>query len=129
MVETIYGAVADLTKHRLATVIKRRLMKRRGRGDSALDIVEALMVLALPNLHPAVVTNWTNAIHLAEEHHIRSWKVRGFLYAKGGIDRCSALYRAQLKLRELDDDEPYEPYESPKQTRHKIPVGIRGLYD
>ena len=29
MVETIYGAVADLTKHRLATVIKRRLMKRR----------------------------------------------------------------------------------------------------
>ena len=129
MVETIYGAVADLTKHRLATVIKRRLMKRRGRGDSALDIVEALMVLALPNLHPAVVTNWTNAIHLAEEHHIRSWKVRGFLYAKGGINRCSALYREQLKLRELDDDEPYEPYESPKQTRHKIPVGIRGLYD
>ena len=99
-VETIYGAAADLRRHRLATVIKRRLMKRRGRGDSALDIVEALMVLALPNLHPAVVTNWTNAIHLAEEHHIRSWKVRGFLYAKGGINRCSALYREQLKLRE-----------------------------
>jgi hypothetical protein len=126
LVETIYGAVAELKNHRLANVIKRRLMTRRRTDEGALEIVEALIVLALPNLHPAVVTNWTNAIHLAEDHHVRPFKVRAFLYAKGGINRCSALYREQLKLRVLDEDEPYE---LPKRPAYKMPVGMRGLYD
>ena len=42
MVETIYGAASDLRRHRLANVIKRRLMKRlrRAMGESSSRRVE-----------------------------------------------------------------------------------------
>ena len=55
MVETIYGAVADLRRHRLANVIKRRLMRRLGTDDAAFDIVEGLINLA----HPAPTRRWS----------------------------------------------------------------------
>ena len=130
MVETIYGAVADLRTHRLATRIKAQLMARLATSAGALDIVQGLIVLALPNLQPAVVANWTCAIHLAEDHHVRPGKVRGFLYVKGGINRCADLYRKRLTGRDLDnEDETYRPRMLPKRSSRGMPMGMRGLYD
>lgn len=130
MVETIYGAVADLKTHRLATRIKAQLMARLATSAGALDMVQGLIVLALPNLQPAVVANWTCAIHLAEDHHVRPGKVRGFLYVKGGINRCADLYRKRLTGRDLDDeDETYRPSMLPKRSSRGMPMGMRGLYD
>ena len=131
MVETIYGAAADLRRHRLANVIKRRLRKRLGiTDDTAFDLVEALINLARPATHPAVVANWTGAVHLAEERHISPEKVRGFLWRKGGINRCAMLYREEFAHQdEVEEDEPYGPSMISKQARYKMPVGMRGLYD
>ena len=131
MVETIYGAAADLRRHRLANVIKRRLMRRLGITDeAAFDIVRGLINLARPATHPAVVANWTNATHFAEEHHVRPWKVRAFLWRMGGINQCADLYREQFAHQdEVEEDEPYGPSMISKRTRLKMPAGMRGLYD
>ena len=130
MVETIYGAAADLRRHRLANVIKRRLMRRLGPDDAAFDIVRGLINLARPATHPAVVANWTDATHFAEEHHISPWQVRAFLYARGGINRCADLYREEFAHQDdVEEDEPYGPSMISKKTRFTTPVGMRGLYD
>jgi hypothetical protein len=130
MVETIYGAAADLRRHRLANVIKRRLMRRLGADDSAFDLVEALINLARPATHPAVVANWTDAVHFAEEHHTSPWQVRAFLWRMGGINRCADLYREEFAHQdEVEEDEPYGPSMISKKTRFTMPVGMRGLYD
>lgn len=130
MVETIYGAVADLKTHRLARIIRRRFMARLATDDDGFDIVRALIVLALPNLQLAVVANWTGAIHLAEQHHITPGKVRAFLYVKGGINRCADLYRRRPVAADSDDeDEPNEPNLSWKRTGGRMLVGMRRLYD
>src|ERR1019366_2368569 len=122
MVETIYGAVADLRRHRLANVIKRRLMKRLGADDAAFDIVRGLINLARPATHPAVVANWTDATHFAEEHHISPEKVRGFLWRMGGINRCAKLYREELAHQDdVEEDDPYGPSMVSKRTRFKMP--------
>jgi hypothetical protein len=114
MVETIYGAAADLRRHRLADVIKRRSMKRLGADDTAFDLVEALINLARPATHPAVVANWTNATHFAEEHHVRPW----------------TLYREEFAHQDaVEEDEPYGPSMVSKRIRFKMPEGMRGLYD
>src|SRR5665213_3990742 len=62
MVETIYGAAAGLRRHRLANVIKRRLMRRLGTDDAAFELVRGLINLARPATLPAVVANWTDAV-------------------------------------------------------------------
>jgi hypothetical protein len=56
MVETIYGAAPDLRRHRLANVIKRRLMRRLGTDEAAFDIVRGLINLARPATHPGCHT-------------------------------------------------------------------------
>jgi len=133
MVETIYGAVSGLEKSRLATVIKRRLIKRRGVDRNGFDIVRGLIEIALPNLHPAVVTNWTNAIHFSQAHHVRPWKVRGFLFVKGGINRCANLYRKQAAVRKQEDENEeeasYRPRKPSKRIRHGLPAGMMTLYE
>ena len=130
MVETIYGAVADLRRHRPANVIKRRLMKLLGADDSAFDLVEALINLARPATHPAVVANWTDAVHFAEEHHISPWQVRAFLWRMGGINRCADLYREEFAHQdEVEEDEPYGPSMISKKTRFKMPEGMQRLHD
>ena len=130
MVETIYGAAADLRRHRLANVIKRRLMRRLGTDDAAFDLVEGLINLARPATHPAVVANWTGAVHLAEKRHISPWQVRAFLYAGGGINRCADLYREEFAHEDdVEEDEPYGPSMISTKTRFTMPVGMRGLYD
>ena len=130
MVETIYGAAADLRRHRLANVIKRRLMRRLCTDDAAFDLVEALINLARPATHPAVVANWTDATHFAEEHHISPWQVRAFLYAKGGINRCAKRYREEFAHQDdVEEDEPYGPSMISKKTRFKMPRGMQRLHD
>ena len=131
LVETIYGAAADLRRRRLANVIKRRLRKRLGiTDDTAFDLVEALINLARPATHPAVVANWTAAVHLAEEHHVRPWKVRAFLWRMGGINRCADLYREEFAHQDdVEEDEPYGPSMISTKSRFTMPVGMRGLYD
>jgi hypothetical protein len=131
MVETIYGAAADLRRHRLANVIKRRLMKRLGiADDTAFDLVEALINLARPATHPAVVANWTDAIHLAEDHHVRPWKVRAFLWRMGGINRCADLYREEFAHQDdVEEDEPYGPSMISKRHRYTMPEGMQRLHD
>jgi hypothetical protein len=130
MVETIYGAVGDLERNRRVTVIKCRLMKRLGADKKGFDVVRGLIEVALPDLHPAVVMNWTYAIHLAQDHHIRPWKVRGFLYVKGGINRSADLYRRELAQREQDAEyESYRPNGSRKRTGLRMPTGMTTLYD
>jgi len=130
MVEVIYGAVADLERSRRATVIKYRLVKRLGADDKGFDVVRGLIEVALPDLHPAVVMNWTYAIHLAQDHHIRPWKVRAFLFVNGGINRSADLYRRELAQRDQDDEyESYRPNGSRKRTAPKLPTGRWSLYD
>ena len=86
--------------------------------------------LARPATHPAVVANWTNATHFAEEHHVRPWKVRAFLWRMGGINRCADLYREEFAHQDdVEEDEPYGPSMVSKRTRFKMPFGMKGLYD
>ena len=86
--------------------------------------------LARPATHPAVVANWTAAVHLAEEHHVQRWKVRAFLWRMGGINRCADRYREEFAHQdEVEEDEPYGPSMISKKTRFTMPVGMRGLYD
>jgi hypothetical protein len=130
MVETIYGAVGDLERNRRATVIKCRLMKRLGADKKGFDVVRGLIEVALPNLNPGVVANWTAAIHFAQDHHVRPWKVRGFLFVSGGINRSADLYRKQLAQREQDAEyESYRPNGSRKRTGLRMPTGMTTLYD
>ena len=83
-------------------------MKRLGADDAAFDLVEGLINLARPATDPAVVANWTNATHFAEEHHVRPWKVRAFLWRMGGINRCADLYREEFAHQDdVEEDEPY----------------------
>jgi hypothetical protein len=75
--------------------------------DAAFDLVQGLINIALPHLHPAVVANWTDAFRFAEEHHISPEKVRGFLWFKGGINRCAKRYREEFAHQdEVEEDEP-----------------------
>jgi hypothetical protein len=133
LVETIYGAVNGLERHRLPNVIKRRLVKRLGDDRNGFDIVRGLIVLALPNLQSPVVTNWTHAVQLAQGHHVRPSKVRGFLYVKGGINRCADLYREQAAGRreedENEEEETYRPRKPSKRVRHGLPAGMMTLYE
>jgi hypothetical protein len=56
--------------------------------------------------------------------------VRGFLYVKGGINRCADLYRREFVGRDLDDeDETYRPSMLPKRSGRGMPMGMRALYD
>ena len=77
-----------------------------------------------------MVANWTEAVHFAEEHHISPEKVRGFLWFKGGINRCADLYREEFAHQdEVEEDEPYGPSMISTKTRFTMPVGMQRLHD
>ncbi len=94
IVQTICGVYRDLAADPLTTAIFRRLRTRlQIDADENFDPLGGLITLALPDLQEPVVANWTDAIRLAIDSHVRSQKVRGFLYITGGINRAARLYR------------------------------------
>ena len=101
-----------------------------GTDDAAFDLVRGLINLARPATHPAVVANWTDATHFAEKHHISPEKVRGFLWFRGGLNRCAKRYREEFAHQdEVEEDEPYGPSMISKKARFKMPVGMQRLHD
>lgn len=98
-------------------------------ADTATDFVALLIGCAFPDLTPAVIANWAAAIHFARAHHIRPFKVRAFLYVKGGINACATLYRAgggARTERSLSEDGKYRLTRrrgTRKPVRKALPVG------
>ena len=132
IVQTIYGVYRDLAADRLAAAIFRRLRTRlQIDADENFDPLDGLITLALLDLQEPVVANWADAIRLAIDSHVRSHKVRGFLYIKGGINRAARLYR-QGKSRvspqhdwiEGEDESFRRPSRKP---RWFAPVGMNTL--
>ncbi len=133
LVQACYGAFVDLERHRLSLIIHRRLAKLTD-ADTATDFVALLIGCASPDLTPAVVSNWAAAIHFARAHHIRPFKVRAFLYLKGGINACATLHRAGggagTERSLLEDDEDRLPRRrGPRKPVWKAPAGRRRLSD
>jgi len=133
LVQACYGAFVDLERHRLSLIIHRRLAKLMD-VDKATDLVALLIGCALPDLTPAVVSNWAAAIRFARGHHVRPFKVRAFLYVKGGINACATLHRAggvaRMERSLSDDDE--DRLTRRRGTRKpvwKAPAGRRLLSD
>jgi hypothetical protein len=88
-----------------------------------------MVVLGCPEFEPAVVANWTAALHAAEAHSVRPHKVRAFLFAKGGINRAAAAYRAsRANQADRDDERIRDRFRDPPQGR-RMPHGMNTLYD
>jgi hypothetical protein len=57
--------------------------------------LELLIRVALPDVELNVVRTWVDAIRYGEACHIRTFKLRGFFYVKGGLVRCAELCREE----------------------------------
>src|ERR1035438_2932417 len=77
-----------------ARIIWDRLARRLDEDsvDSDDHPVELLIRLALPEVKHAVA-NWVDAIRFGESHNVRPFKLRGYLYIKGGLVQCAELFR------------------------------------
>jgi hypothetical protein len=134
IVETICQVSRDLAVRQLAAAVDRLLSQAlSGRSSKPFDRLESLIRVALPLLEPGVVSNWADAIRLANHRHIRSDKIRGFLWSQGGINRAAQIYRQRDDERATNDDgvDVYdEPYRKPRKRRAErtMPPGMQTLY-
>jgi len=123
------------------------IARLRGRfPDESLSadahLVEVLIRVALPSIKPNVVAIWVNAIRCGESCHVRPFKLRGFLYAKGGLVRCARLFiedernrQAEEQTRKLEQAErDLEIRQARRQARRRqarpsMPLGMASLLD
>ena len=61
--------------------------------DRSTHLLDLLIRLALPQVQRNVATTWVDAICYGEMRHVRPFKLRGFLFVKGGLVQCARLYR------------------------------------
>ena len=87
----VYGGWSLDQKRQIGRRLAERLPEER---RAKPHLLELLIHAALPNIEPPVIQNWVDAIRLGEACHVRPFKLRGFLFAKGGLVRCAEEYRA-----------------------------------
>ena len=85
-------------------------------------LLELLIQAALPSIEPPVVLNWSDAIRLGAACHVQPSKLRGFLYAKGGLVRCTEEFRerqAEEQQREEEQRQAKEDEQAEKRRRRQ----------
>ena len=109
--------------------------------DRSAHLLDLLIRAALPQVRRNVATTWVDAIRYGETQHIRPFKLRGFLYLKGGLVRCARLYRqaqqdkrAQEEIARLDEEESearsqQARRERRQRARRSMAVGMQPLFD
>src|SRR5215207_9644876 len=119
--------------------IQRRQIGRRlaQHLPEALDpnphLLELLIEAALLMIQPQVVGLWVDTIRLGEACHVRPLKLRGFLYAKGGLVRCALEFRerqAEEERREEEQRQEREDERAEKRRRRraqKVAERFRGI--
>jgi len=99
-------------------------------------LLELLIHAALPMIEPQVVRLWAEAIRLGEACRVRPSKLRGFLYAKGGLVRCAGEFRERQaeeqrraeEQRQAEEDERAEKRRQRWQQRqNKKGAPSRGI--
>ena len=91
-------------------------------------LLELLIHAALPNIEPPVIQNWVDAIRLGEACHVRPFKLRGFLFAKGGLVRCAEEYRAlqaEQQRRAEEQRQEREDERAEAQQRRRAQKGAQ----
>jgi hypothetical protein len=103
--------------------IRRRLAERLPEDrDPKPHLLELLIEAALPMIQPPVVGLWVDAIRLGEACRVQPFKLRGFLYAKGGLVRCAEEFRerqAEQQRREEEQRQEREDKRAEKRRRRK----------
>ena len=85
-------------------------------------LLELVIHAALPSIEPPVVLNWADAIRLGAAGHVRPDKLRGFLYAKGGLVRCAEEFRerqAEQQRRAEEQRQAEEDERAEKRRRRR----------
>ena len=144
LLETIYTVYVGWWNGGDAAGIRVELVRRLADETIPADahLLELLIRVSLPDVELNVVRTWVDAIRYAEDRHVRSFKLRGFLWVKGGLVRCARLYREaqekRLKEAEIDRLNAEDREAGIKQARRarrrrraqvSMPVGMRSLYD
>ncbi len=116
ILQTIYEVYCGwdpIQRRQIGRQLTERLPENR---DAKPDLLKLLIHAALPDIEPPVVLNWVDAIRLEEACHVRPFKLRGFLYAKGGLVRSAEEFRAreaeqkrwEEEQRQAEEDERAE---------------------
>jgi hypothetical protein len=82
-------------------------------------LLELLIHAALPSVEPPVVLNWSDAIRLGEACHVQPSKLRAFLYAKGGLVRCAAEFRARQAKQQRRAEEQRQAEEDERAEKRR----------
>ena len=105
LLQDIYTVYCGWEAQDIVAEIYAEQNERLGVADCVeVDVLSLLIQAALPHIESATVDNWVGAIRYGQHCHVRPYKLRGFLWVKGGLARCARLYR-ELKGSGAGDDE------------------------
>jgi hypothetical protein len=121
LLQEIYTVYCGWRDSRRTQAISERLAKamRVESLDRAPHLLTLLIRVALPNVEPNVVANWVDAIRYGEAHYVRPFKLRSFLFLKGGLISCARTYRAEEKSRREAEEVARLDAECRAQARRK----------
>ena len=94
LLQDIYAIYCQWDNQDIVPEIHGRLNQRLEVEEGVdFDVLSLLIQISLPHIQLASVDMWTSAIRYGQHNHVRPWKLRGFLWVKGGLERCARLYR------------------------------------
>src|SRR5215207_2156627 len=133
LLQTIYQVYDEWSLDQKRQIGRRLLPHPPENRRTKPHLLELVIEAALPMIQPPVVELWVDAIRLRQACHVQPSKLRGFLYAKGGLVRCAEEFRerqAEEERREEEQRQAEEDERAEKRRRRraqKVAERFRGI--
>jgi len=120
VLQTIYQVYSEWSLDQKCQIGRRLVQHSSRKRRTKPHVLELLIHAALPSIEPPVILNWADAIRLGEAGHVRPDKLRGFLYAKGGLVRCAEEFRErQAEEQRREEEQRQEREDARAEARQR----------